>query len=126
MTVSRMWSTVPYESWTEHEGNVTVLCVRGELDINTQPQFRRRLEELVKERPFVIVDFREVSYIDMSAIRGLEGCAAIAREHGGQVVIANPSTLVRRVLDILGVPRQIPVVASRRDALEFLHSNPGS
>ncbi len=52
----------------DYKGN-TVVSLGGEVDMHTSPVLREKLLVLIREKPRrLIVDFREVSYIDSSGI----------------------------------------------------------
>lgn len=121
-----VWQPVFYESWIEQAEDATILSVRGELDVNSERQFRHQLEELVDRKPFVVVDLSQVTYIDLATIRGLEHYSAMARKRGGRLVIASPSRLVRRVFDVLELDRHLLIAGSREDALKLLRQSPGT
>lgn len=121
-----MWRPVFYESRIERAEDAMILAVRGELDLSTERQFRHQLEELVNRKPSVVVDLSEVTYLDLSTIRGLEHYASLARRRGGHLVIANPSRLVRKVFDILELDRHMLIAGSRQDALSLLRQPDGS
>jgi anti-anti-sigma factor len=60
----------------------------------------------------VIVDLSALEYIDCSALSALLGAQRLAREAGGDVLLAAPQPLVRRLLDLTGPAGEIGVFAS--------------
>ena len=84
---------------TEDGGRRTIRP-RGEIDIHTCGRLER---ELVDRTGGVVLDMSEVSFIDSSGLRALLiGCDSIANA-GGQFELVNPSTVVRRLLQITGL-----------------------
>jgi anti-anti-sigma factor len=98
-------------STTERDGGVIVL-VRGELDLATAPD----LEEVVSERmdagQEVVVDLRELQFMDSSGLRVL--VAAHARSTNGgprfAMVRAREGTEVAKIMSISGVDERLELV----------------
>ena len=94
--------------------------MRGDLDVGAWNEFPQQVSRLAGEAAYPILDLREVTYIDMRGIRELERLAAAAQSRGGRLVIARPSPIVRRVLDLLDLSAQMVIVSSRGDAVAFV------
>ncbi len=99
---------------------IQAIAVRGELDLSTAPDLERPLEEVLKGGAGpVLVDLSECEFIDST------GIALIVRAHqrldtnGGErtLVVCSYNDQVRRVLDITGLDRSIPVHRTRDEAL---------
>jgi anti-anti-sigma factor len=98
-------------STTERDGGVIVL-VRGELDLATAPD----LEEVVSDRmdagQEVVVDLRELQFMDSSGLRVL--VAAHARSTNGgprfAMVRAREGTEVAKIMSISGVDERLELV----------------
>ena len=75
--------------------------LEGELDIATADDLSDVLRHAVAdtERDPLELDFSGVSFMDSSGLRALLEAAGL-RNGNGSLVILNPSTQVRRVLDI--------------------------
>ena len=59
----------------------------GELDLATSPQFRQTLEEAQRAVGLVVLDFRELSFIDSSGIHVILNVADDARRKGDRLLI---------------------------------------
>ncbi len=71
----------------------------------------------------ILLNFREVSYIDSSGLGGLVACSTAVRDHGGQLRICNISP---RVLDLLRITRLESTLNPDKDeatALQAFTSN---
>jgi anti-anti-sigma factor len=98
-------------STTERDGGVIVL-VRGELDLATAPD----LEEVVSERmdagQEVVIDLRELQFMDSSGLRVL--VAAHARSTNGgprfAMVRAREGSEVAKIMSISGVDERLELV----------------
>jgi anti-anti-sigma factor len=105
------------------EGGIRVVSVRGELDLGTAPELEGPLAEAVAANEPLLLDLSECEFIDST------GIALIVRTWqslgdgtpgGGRVAICAGNEQVRRVLEITGLEREIPVYGSREDALAAL------
>ncbi len=82
----------------------STLEVVGEIDMDTVPELRRSLYELIDAgaKP-VTVDMAGVSFIDSSGLGVLIGAQQRARELGGDVAIRNLNGPARKVFEITGL-----------------------
>ena len=81
-----------------------LLSISGELDVVSAPSVLERVPELVAEAAGVVVDLREVSFLDSSGVRFLHRLAHTCERAGtGLRVVAPPQSRARRVLDIVGM-----------------------
>ena len=101
-------------------GPVLVLGVSGELDVSAADAVVAALVEHAPTAPAtdVALDLSGCTFLDSGGSRAVIGVCRELRERGHRVaLVAPPSTgNVRRVLDVIGVARLLPVV----DALEDL------
>ena len=73
--------------------------VEGELDMATADDLSQILREASTKGTPIVLDFAGVSFMDSSGLRALLEAAGLCSGKGALVVL-NPSTQVRRVLDI--------------------------
>jgi anti-sigma B factor antagonist len=87
------------------------ICPRGELDIATVPQLEEALalaeQSSVGE---VLVDLREVTFIDSMGVRCLLQATARSQGDSARLRVIRGSDQVELVLRIAGVADQIPFV----------------
>lgn len=82
-------------------GRHAEIDVSGEVDASTQDALRNQLLALVdKGAVDLVVDFREVSFLDSSGLRGL--IEAIQR--GAQLRLRHLQPAVQQVFDIVTIP----------------------
>jgi anti-sigma B factor antagonist len=102
------------------DAGISVLTISGEHDLNTAPDLRRRLGELMDGGESVVVDLSPASFVD-STILGviLEGRRqAIEGGRGFAVAQGDGTEAVTRVLEITGLRDELPVHETRDGALE--------
>ncbi|GGY25153.1 STAS domain-containing protein [Streptomyces omiyaensis] len=93
----------------------TVLCLRGELDLMTSPEIRRRVHDAVAAgRHDLLVDLSGVRFCDSSGIGVLVATRRLLRSCGGRLRLVLPEaeegqSHVNRVFAALGVTRLFEV-----------------
>jgi anti-anti-sigma factor len=98
-------------STSEHDGRV-VVQLRGELDLATAPE----LEELIVERldagQAVVLDLRELEFMDSSGLRVIIAAHARAGRGGPRFTIVRPPAngAVARILTIAGVQDELDLI----------------
>jgi anti-sigma B factor antagonist len=96
-------------------GTWAVVEVGGELDLYTAPSFRETVLEAAgdTDTPKVIVDFRQLGFIDSSGLGAIVACLKHLRERGGDLALAAPDgSGLRRLLDLTGLDRVLMLYAS--------------
>jgi anti-anti-sigma factor len=89
---------------TEHtEQGQTRVVVAGELDLATEPQLRSRLERLLERNARVLLDLRELTFIDSSGIRLIIEVDEQARDDGTGLRIVPGARAVQRIFAISGL-----------------------
>lgn len=79
----------------------------GEIDHHHAKELREAIDFAVREQypPFVILDFRRVTFMDSSGIGLIMGRSRLMEEYGGTLEIHNPPPQIRKVLRISGADR---------------------
>ncbi|GGL95042.1 hypothetical protein GCM10010129_43600 [Streptomyces fumigatiscleroticus] len=97
---------------------VTVLSLRGEVDFHTAARLRPALAAgTVGPFPRLVVDCREVSFMDSSGINALLAAYHATRDTPGWLRLAGLRPVVRRVVQITGVDTVIDCYATVGRAL---------
>jgi anti-anti-sigma factor len=97
-------------STSEHDGRA-VIVLRGELDLATAPRFEEVVDERLNAGLDVIVDVRELQFMDSSGLRVL--VAAHARTANGQrfLIVRPPAGgAIQKVLAIAGLESELDFV----------------
>ena len=95
--------TTPDEAASQRWELVTV---RGEVDMHTAGQVVDAVEEVAGT---AVVDLSAVTFIDSRGIRGLLQAQRALRERGDELILRDPSSSVRRVLELTGMTDVFPV-----------------
>jgi anti-anti-sigma factor len=74
----------------------------GEVDLQTSPQLESTLREAQLDASLVVLDAREVTFIDSSGVHAILD-ASEACEWGGARLMLVPSAAVERILELAGV-----------------------
>jgi anti-sigma B factor antagonist len=94
-------------SWEVGGWNAAWVRAAGELDLASSPQFCRVLEEAQRAVPLVVLDLRELCFIDSSGVHIILDAARRARRYEGQLLIARGPAQVDRVLALTNVCKQV-------------------
>lgn len=103
----------------EHDGWL-VVPVADDLDFYSAPRFADRIRSRTAAGARrVVVDLRAVDFMDSTGLRLLLDVARDLRSRGGQLRLAGPSEIVRRLLEVTQVAPLLPsypdVTAACRD-----------
>jgi anti-anti-sigma factor len=82
-------------------GGYAVVALRGELDLMDAADVADALEAFAAREPRIIVDLSGLEFIDASGVAALSRVRRHARDAGGDVLLAGPQGIVRRVLSII-------------------------
>jgi anti-sigma B factor antagonist len=101
-----------FEVSVETGGPLPVVRVMGELDSATAPAMRRALTEVIAENPGrrILVDLAQMAFIDSTGLGVLVGALKRTRDQGGDLLLASPTSMTTRVLDVTGMCRVFEVV----------------
>jgi anti-anti-sigma factor len=99
-----MSDVVHFELWTWPDRARVIVALRGELDIETVGQLRAALEELSATGwEHVVVDLRELTFIDSMGLSLLLEADRSARRTGRSFAIVDGSPAVARLLEVVGL-----------------------
>src|ERR1043166_9619915 len=77
-----------------------ILALEGEIDLHVSPGVAASLAEIVSQRPSrLIVNLREVKYIDSSVLAALITAAQDVEEYGGRLMLTGVKEDVRTILE---------------------------
>jgi anti-sigma B factor antagonist len=82
---------------------VTTLRLCGWIDLTTLAEFELALEGAMESGPDLVVDLRELTFIDAAGLRTLARAADRMRQDGRWLRLDHPSRHLRRLLTVLGL-----------------------
>jgi anti-anti-sigma factor len=95
----------------ERDG-VVVVAVEGELDLCAAPEFELSLARAAEsDAASIVVDLDRVSFMDSAGVHVLLQFA-LAPDQGTRLALTHGSPQVRRLFEVTGVRRFLPLVAS--------------
>jgi anti-sigma B factor antagonist len=98
-------------STSDRDGRAVVV-IRGELDLATAPDLEAALQERLDAGQDVVVDLRELDFMDSTGLRVL--VAAHARVEGTEqsflIVRPRPGAAIERILAVAGVERVLDLI----------------
>ena len=95
----------------ERDGVAATMRLSGEFDVACESIFAAAAgEALTEDTRELLVDLRDVSFIDSSGLRFLIGLWMRSRREDFELSILQGSGHVRRILDVAGLERFLPIV----------------
>ncbi|WP_026487580.1 STAS domain-containing protein [Caldanaerobius polysaccharolyticus] len=93
----------------DERDNVLLVSLNGELDHHTSEVFKEKFDENVKGKKYneVILDLKNLSFMDSSGIGALIGRYKLLKSQGVGLSVANLSPQVRKVFSISGLLKVI-------------------
>ncbi len=84
------------------EGNIPVVAIKGDIDLESSPKLREFLKAKSSAKcPKLILDFAGVNYIDSSGLATLIEYFQAAQPFGGKLALCSLSPRVRNVFEIV-------------------------
>jgi anti-sigma B factor antagonist len=82
---------------------VASIALRGELDLASAPALERSLVEVERHAPSrLVIDLRQLQFIDSTGLRLLLAANARTQQRGGELVLLPGEPSVQRVFDLTG------------------------
>jgi anti-anti-sigma factor len=98
-------------SISDREGRAVVV-IRGELDLATAPDLDAALTERLEAGQDVVVDLRELEFMDSTGLRALVASHARVEDKGPSFVVVRPrpGAHIAKILAISGVERVLDFI----------------
>lgn len=98
-----------------------IVILEGELDFHTSPELRRELARLADRKAArILVDLRQVSYIDSSGLATFVELFQKIRRYDGKLVLFHLNPGVRSVFEISKLDSVFPLAVDQREALALV------
>lgn len=107
---------------TSRVGHNLIFKLKGELDDHSAADFRSifAMEWEKDDVRNLIIDFKEVTFMDSSGVGAIIGRYKQVDQKGGRVAICSPSKTVAKLIEMSGLLRIISIYPSEKDALKKL------
>lgn len=107
-----------------HKGTTLVVDINGEVDHHSAEYIRQKVDvELIKATSKnVIFDFSKVGFMDSSGIGVIIGRYKYIQKLNGKAVVINASPQIRRIFEMAGLLKIIPIYDNMDTALNKLSS----
>jgi anti-sigma B factor antagonist len=111
-------STVDLEMNTDAKGDWMVLTVGGEVDLNTAPQLKERINGLIAQgHSNLVVDLEGVEFMDSTGLSALVSGLMRTSEAGGEMAVVCTRPQVLRLLGLTGLDQVLSVHGSVSEAV---------
>ncbi len=103
-----------------NEKQVLVMFIEDEIDHHTAEKIRRKTDnEIQRYLPKkTILDFTKVNFMDSAGIGLIIGRYKLMSILSGSLEIHNPSDEVKRILQMSGIEKIIPIIENKEDKNE--------
>ena len=94
----------------ERRDDAAIVTMQGDLDIATEAQATADLARAMDGAELLIVDLRELSFLDSTGVRVLLAADLRARENGMRFGLVRGDGMIARLLDVTRIDQRFPVV----------------
>src|SRR3954452_2747732 len=108
---------VPFSVGQHDDGDALVFVPRGELDLATAPELEAAVLGALEDGRRVVIDLRELEFMDSSGVRVLIAAHGKAGDGGERLTLVRPpnGSTVERILEIAGVDQALRMVDDPAD-----------
>jgi anti-sigma B factor antagonist len=107
------------------DDDTRLLTLRGELDVATVPRFRAALDEALAEGVSgIVVDLREVTFIDSTGVATLLNALRRVVRGEGRLALACNNPTVLRVFQVTRTDSTFAIFPTREQALAHARASP--
>lgn len=108
----------PFQVRHESRGDGIVVAAGGEIDLATSPRLREALLDPQAQAATVVLDLREVTFIDSSGLGVIVGQQKRAQEHNEQFAVAvGGAAAVQRILELSGLVKVLDIISDPAERL---------
>ncbi len=109
-------SDLPFDVRVTEAGDSTVVAFTGDLDVVAVPRANRTLEDAQSESATVVLDLRQLRFMDSSGLRVVLAAQRRASDHRARLLVAPGEAGVRRLFELSGVGALIELVDAPPEA----------
>ena len=83
--------------------------VAGELDLATSPQLEQTLREAERDARLVVLDLRELTFMDSAGVHTIVDAGIRYRRAGGRMIVVRAPVQVDAVFTLIGVTEDVEI-----------------
>ncbi|MBI4260659.1 MAG: STAS domain-containing protein [Actinobacteria bacterium] len=103
---------------TERRDGVSVVSLRGEIDVYTAPRLRQALIDLIGEGATdIVVDMAEVDFLDSTGLGVLVGGLKRVKAKEGSLSLVVTQDKILKIFDITGLSKVFPIFGTVDEAV---------
>ena len=91
--------------------------VQGEVDAATAPRMGETVNRLLARQRRVVLDLRNVDFMDLHGLAVMMRATRRARADGGDFAIARPAPCVRRLVELVHAEGEVRILPDGTDPL---------
>ena len=100
-----------------NENQATVIAVSGELDLASSPALQEELDRVASDSGLLIIDLRELDFMDSTGLSVLVRAHQRAEEQGRRLAMVKGPQQVQRLLSLTGVADRLTLVDSPEELI---------
>jgi anti-sigma B factor antagonist len=105
----------------QSEGDTYVVDLTGEIDVHTTPILKGALRRLTDDEHYeLVVNLRQIDYIDSTGLAALVAVQKLAREHDGAVALVLTNPHIKKIFDIMGLDKVFWIFDDEQSAVKQL------
>ncbi len=102
----------------EDTNGISLCRVSGDIDINSSPEVKKTFDQVVSQKKDkVVINLKDVSYIDSSGLATLVEILKNLRSYGGKLKLSNLSSKVKGLFEITKLDKLFDIFAEEQDAV---------
>lgn len=103
------------------KAKVEIIDLKGEVDLYSSPMLRERFSFLIKaKRPAILVDMKDVTYIDSSGLATLIEAMQKMSRYGGKLCLSGLKAHIRDIFEVSRLENVFVIFGQAAEALEHL------
>ncbi len=101
------------------KGDFLIFRLYGELDMNTVPDFKKKINKLRKEKRInnIIINLSKIKFIDSTGIGAILGRYKKLKKNNGQLVLVGVNKRVEKIFALSGITGLIPIYDKEKTAI---------
>jgi anti-sigma B factor antagonist len=103
---------------TREQSGITIVDVSGDIDMGTSPGLRKTLLEALKKTSRLVVNLREVRYVDSSGIASLVEVLKEAHNKQKRLILFGLNKAVHEVLQLTRLSKIFDIRETEEEALQ--------